>query len=273
MPGHRPKRRCPGARLGAVAASLVALLACGEPAPSGATALKAEETGRAVEIVDGDTLVLDDGREVRLVGIQAPKLPLGRRGFEPWPLSPEAKAALAELALDETLQLAYGGSKIDRHGRALAHLYRRDGLWIQGRLLERGMARVYSFVDNRALVAEMLALERQARAERRGIWADPFYALRAPRGLAADIGSFQLVEGRVFKTAEVRGRVFLNFAADWRRDFTVSLDRAAARLFRAEGLEPLDLEGRLIRVRGWLKEENGPMIEATHPEQIEILED
>ena len=31
------------------------------------------------------------------------------------------------------------------------------------------------------------------------------------------------------------------------------------------------LEGKRIRVRGWLRSWNGPQIEASHPEQIELL--
>ena len=71
--------------------------------------------------------------------------------------------------------------------------------------------------------------------------------------------------------AKVKARVYLNFGPDWRTDFTVTLQAKARRLFRKAGLEPLSLEGREIRVRGWLKKFNGPMIEATHPEQIEVL--
>jgi hypothetical protein len=37
-------------------------------------------------------------------------------------------------------------------------------------------------------------------------------------------------------------------------------------------MTPTSLAGRLLRVRGWLREWNGPMIEATHPEQIELLD-
>ncbi|MHA1571451.1 MAG: thermonuclease family protein, partial [Alphaproteobacteria bacterium] len=44
-------------------------------------------TATVTAIVDGDTIVLDDDRQVRLVGIQAPKLPLGRPDFQPWPLA------------------------------------------------------------------------------------------------------------------------------------------------------------------------------------------
>jgi micrococcal nuclease len=239
-------------------------------------ALELAERGQVVEVIDGDTVRLDDGREVRLVGLQAPKLPLGRSGFEAWPLADEAKRALAELTLGREVGLGYGGRRVDRHGRALAHLYRLDGAgeaesWVQGAMLEAGLARVYSFADNRALVADMLERERRARAKRRGIWADPFYAVRAADGLDGDVGSFQVVEGVVLDAAEIRGRVYLNFGEDWKSDFTVTLAPAVRRLFASEGIDPLDYGGKTVRVRGWVKSFNGPMIEASHPEQIEVV--
>ena len=55
--------------------------------------LQAGPSGRVVAVSDGDTVDLDSGLTVRLVGIQAPKLPLGREGFTAWPLGDEAKAA------------------------------------------------------------------------------------------------------------------------------------------------------------------------------------
>lgn len=227
-------------------------------------------------VVDGDTVILSDQRQVRLVGIQAPKLPLGRKGFETWPLAETAKRALEELTLGQKVRLAYGGRRMDRHGRALAHLYvtDKDGeeIWIQGRLLEAGMARVYSFADNRALIDPMLARERAARRAGRGIWADGFYAIRDSDALDPYIDSFQLVQGRVQDVAVVKGRVYLNFGPDWRSDFTVVLQPPTRRLFVAEGLDVADYDARDIRVRGWLKTFNGPMIEVTHPEQIEVLE-
>lgn len=234
-------------------------------------ALTSGDTAGVREIVDGDTLILDDGRPVRLVGIQAPKLPLGRKGFKPWPLAEESKAALRDLALGRELTLAYGGTRRDRHGRELAHLYDSTGQWVQGALLEQGLARVYSFADNRALVADMLNLERTAREKRRGIWAHPFYDIRDPDSIEEHIDSFQLVEGRVVRVAVVRGRAYINFGDDWRSDFTVTLAPKVRRSFEAEGLDPRDYQGRVLRVRGWVRSFNGPMIEATHPEQIEVL--
>lgn len=239
-----------------------------------AFSLPADGSARVVAVIDGDTVKLETGREVRLVGIQAPKLPLGRRGFSEWPLASEAKARLEALTNGKTVALHYGGAREDRHGRLLAHLTAADDpaaeTWAQGEMLKAGLARVYSFPDNRALVAEMLALEREARAARRGIWREPYYRIRKPEETVRDIETFQLVEGRVLQAAALKDRVYLNFGPDYRSDFTIAIARRDLKLF-GRAFDAKALEGKPIRVRGWLKSVNGPMIEATHPEQIEVL--
>jgi endonuclease YncB( thermonuclease family) len=220
------------------------------------------------EAVDGDTVILADGREVRLVGLQAPKLALGRKNFKDWPLAEDSRRAVAALTIGQRVALFHGGASRDRHGRTLAHLYRADGLWIQGEMLKQGHARVYTFPDNRALAAEMYAFEAEARAARRGIWAHPFYAVRVPDGLKRDLDTFQIVAGTVIDAAAVKNTVYLNFGPDWRTDFTVRLDGAALKLFRAAKLDPLALKGQAVEVRGWLRFKDGPMIDASHPEQF-----
>jgi len=234
-------------------------------------ALQNGGTARVVAVVDGDTVILDDAREVRLVGIQAPKLPLGRPGFAKWPLADEAKAALEDLVLDKRVSLGFGGRSIDRHNRALAHLFTEDGTWIQGVLLAAGFARVYSFPDNRALVREMLVRERSSRDAAQGIWSHPYYAVLDPLASARHLDQYALVEGRVSDVAVVRGRTFFNYGPDWRQDFTISIAARDWRRFEEAGVSPDDYLGRRIRVRGWLKSRNGPMIDVTHPEQIEVL--
>jgi len=194
-----------------VLAFLVAFPAAGEEAVSGARAT-------VIEVVDGDTVVLDRtiarARQIRLVGLQAPKLPLGRAGFEAWPLADQAKDALSTLVLGKQVALTFTGEPLDRHGRLLAHLETVDGTWVQGALLAAGMARVYSFADNRARVDEMLAEERAARAAKRGIWGHPFYAVRTPSEAWNHLSTFQLVEGKIVDAARVKGTVYLNFGED-----------------------------------------------------------
>lgn len=240
-------------------------------------ALTPGPTGTVVSISDGDTFDLDTGLTVRLVGIQAPKLPLGRPDFETWPLGDEARAKISGLTLGETVTLFYGGESRDRHGRALAHVVvegEEGPVWVQGEMLRSGLARVYSFPDNRACLAELYAAERVGRADRRGIWRDPFYAIRdgaSPQPLLERIGQYELVEGRVLNADLVGGRAYLNFGRYWKEDFTVVIEGAGLRLFEREGFDILGLENRIIRVRGWIDSHDGPRVLVTHPEQIEIL--
>ena len=223
-------------------------------------------------VVDGDTVTLTTGQDVRMIGLQAPKLPLGRTGFPTWPMAPEAKAYLEELADGKTVTLAFGGAERDRHGRLLAHLYRVDGLWLQGAMVDAGLARVYSFPDNRSCVRVLQAKEERARKARKGLWALPYYKVRGVDELGGDIDSYQLIEGVVRSTADVRGRIYLNFSDDWDTDFTATISERDRRVFPANGDDLLRLEGERIRLRGWISEFNGPNLEVTHPEQIEYPE-
>jgi hypothetical protein len=85
------------------------------------------------------------------------------------------------------------------------------------------------------------------------------------------MGSFQIIEGAVKDTARVRGRVYLNFGEDYRTDFTASIAPEVMKAFTADKLDLLALKGRSVRVRGYLRDFNGPSMDLTHPEQIEVL--
>lgn len=277
MLARRPSRRWGFAARALVRLWLPLALSVASLAPAGAeTPLEIAEEAEVRQVIDGDTLVLDDGTEVRLVGTMAPKLPLGRPGYPTWPLAPQAKAELEKLVLGREVGLGFGGNGWDRHGRLLAQLWRDDGLWVQGAMVSAGLARVYGFADNRALLPELLGLEREARAKRLGMWSLPDYAVLSAAELEREaetlVDSFQLAEGRVAEAAVVGGRAYLNFGEDWKSDLTAVLQPETVDLFLDEGIDPAGYAGRLVRLRGWVELYNGPMMEITHPEQIEVLE-
>ena len=72
--------------------------------------------------------------------------------------------------------------------------------------------------------------------------------------------------------ATVKGHTYIIFVADWRSDFTVSVAPRDRRRTANSSAKLVDIKGRLVRVRGWLGWRDGPMIEATHSKQIEVLE-
>ena len=255
---YRPGER---GEVTAIAGALTLTLALAEDAAAGAERDQPAERAGAEAADPAGTL------DVRLAELDAPD-------------PARSRAALETLAEGKIVRLSYAGQTRDRYRRALAHVHviAADGgeTWLQARLVETGAARVLSHADNRAAARDLLVLEGHARAAGRGLWSDPAHAVRDthPDALAQDIGSVQLVEGRVIEATQLRsGRIYLNFGADYRTDFTVMIEAEDAPAFDAAGLTPAALETRRIRVRGWIEDENGPMIRIDHPERIELLED
>ena len=254
-------------------AAVAAALWASPAAADGPKSLPIIARGIIAAVIDGAVIRVEGiDVDIRLVSIQAPKLPKGRIGFVTWPLAEEAREALSSLVQGRTVTLHSGATPRDRNGRILAHLVRDDGMWVQSEMLRRGWARVYTFADNRRFAADLYAAERAAREAKLGIWNDEYYAVRDadPGSLAKDVGTFQVVEGRVISAAKVRGRTYLNFGEDYRSDFTATIPPDAASTFRRSKFDPLELEGKVIRVRGYLRDYNGPVIDLTHPEQIDM---
>lgn len=157
----------------------------------------------------------------------------------------------------------------DRYGRIRVQAA-AAGVWVQGEMVARGLARADPGYGS-LCVAQLYALETLARSARRGLWADPAYAIRTPVTVAAGIGSFQIVEGRVLSATKKDGRVFLNFGADWKTDFTVTIAPADAKRFRRARLDLLSLTGQRVRVRGLVQSYHGPEIVLAGPEGLELL--
>jgi micrococcal nuclease len=123
-------------------------------------------------------------------------------------------------------------------------------------------------------VAELLERESEARAGRRGLWHSWAYRVQDAsdvKRLGRLTQTYQLVEGTVHAVGEGRKWIYVNFAEDWRHDFTIAIARKDLAVFESAGLDLERLSGKRVRVRGFIEWWNGPVIKATHPAQIEVL--
>jgi endonuclease YncB( thermonuclease family) len=241
--------------------------------------LEPDRTYSVARILDGETVVLDDGRELRLIGALAPRAIDADAEPGTWPMETATLEALRALVLGKSIALGFTGARTDRYGRLQAHafLFEGDGRrWVQGALLERGFARAYAPAGHRACSDELLAAERGAREAGLGLWAEAAYRVRPankPAELLRYRTTFQIVEGRLVRTAQVRDAIYLNFDRDWRRAFSVSLRRDDSALLGAHAGNPRGLEGRTVRVRGWIEERSGaPIIDISAGGLIELPE-
>jgi micrococcal nuclease len=219
--------------------------------------------------VDEKTGALDlaGGRIVHLEGI---RLPAGVADRAPVAFETSALSAISTLARSGAITLAVTPPALDRYRRLRAQAFVGEH-WLQAVLLERGLARVSVAPDRTECVSELLAIEAKARQAGRGLWAAPGYAIRSPQDLRQDVGSFQIVEGRVLDATVKYGRAFLNFGTDWRTDFTVTVDPDDMANFRRGGVDPKAYSGQTIRVRGWVQWHFGPEIEVPNPQSVEVV--
>jgi len=240
--------------------------------------LEAGPTRTVARIIDGETVALDDGTELRLIGTLVPRAI--DAGADPgmWPLEVAALEELRALLLGKSIGLAFDGPRTDRYGRLQAHAFSIDGdrrRWVQGHLLQQGLARAYAQEGNRACSAEALEAEREAREARRGLWADAAYQARPaaahPRELSRYLGTFQVVEGQIARIGVGRGTIYLNFG-NARQEFSVSLRRGDRGLLGPHADAPKALEGRFVRVRGWIEHRSGPTINLSTAGLIEVLD-
>ena len=217
-------------------------------------------TVTVASVRDGRTLLLTDGRELRLAAIEA---------------DDAGRATLNALATGKTLRLEKLGPEQDRYGRVVALAYADDAHEsLQQVLLAQGQARVSARVGNPPCAELLLRAERAARATMRGLWADPNFAPLQSHDvirITAVRGQFALIEGKVLSVRESGATIYVNFGRRWTQDFAVTILKRHRWNFAAAGIEPKTLEGRRIRVRGWVEQRHGPVMEASVPEQIEVV--
>ena len=243
------------------------------PPPGAGCRLEFLGMGKVSAILDGRSFLLDDGREIRLPGIDVPLPPHPGEAGARAQAGGAARAALEAILAGESVELRHNRPAADRYGRILAHAYIvRDGSSAAHEMLDRGFARVSAQAD---CAADLLARERSARNAKLGLWGQAYYAVIAAENLgalAAERGHFAVVEGRVLSVRESAGTIYMNFGRRWSDALTVTILKRNERNFVLAGLDPHRLANLRLRVRGFIEERNGPRIEAMHPGQIEIAE-
>lgn len=218
------------------------------------------------EVIDGHTLQFNNGENFSLAGIYTPSL----HHIHPdrsEPLAEQARKILEQLTAGHEVTLQSSANPHDRHGRLIGQAY-AGKTWLQGEMLRRGMAMVYGPADiPRELLSDMLMQEQQARSAKRGIWATPYFSIIAPEQAAEQLNRFKIVEGNVASVHNSHGNIYINFFADWHGKFALFISRKQADRFASFPA----LEGRRIRVRGWIHFHNAPMMDISHPNTIEIV--
>ena len=212
----------------------VALAFC--PAPA------VVQSVRVTQVVDGDTVRLEDGRSVRLIGVNAPEI--GRKGRSSEPFAEAARQRLQALvkASGGRIGLQPGVQGRDKYGRTLAHIYTRNGDNIEAQLLAEGLGYRVAVAPNVALVTCQQDAERVARKAGLGLWRAP--AVRTAGQI--EQSGFALITGRVRGIERNRGGIWIEIDEGLVLQVSPRLQGDFPSSF-FEGLK-----GRKVEARGWV---------------------
>ena len=254
-------------RISIIVCCALLLIASGSKTLHAACAFAHQGEGRVSAVLDARTFRLEDGREVRLAGIEIADDAAGR-----------SNAALAEL-IDRRIVTLHGADDTpDRYGRqhAFVALEGTDKP-VQFELLTRGDAFASPAVRDQPCSRALLAAEATARAARRGIWAGSAALKNAKSAddILARRGRFTVIEGTVSSARLAGATFYVNFGRRWTRDFAVTISRRMMTSFEAAGIDLKSLKDKRVLVRGWIEARGvsgrGPRIEVTQAGQIEVM--
>jgi micrococcal nuclease len=124
------------------------------------------------QVVDGDTLILENGERVRLIGVDTPETKHPQKPVQY--LGHEATTFTRNMVEGKRVWVEYDQANAhvghrDKYGRTLAYVFREDGKFVNGEIISEGYGHAYTQYPFKYL-NEFRALERQAREQKRGLW-------------------------------------------------------------------------------------------------------
>lgn len=214
------------------------------------------------KIYDGDTVVLQDGCKIRLMGINTPEVQHRDKAADAG--GDEAKQWLINKLQNAKVRLETGDEKTDKYGRTLAHLFTDKKEHINLQLVAAGLAQVSIYPPNLLYVNELVAAENRAEQARLGLWRRPEYAVISVNELtpAGHPGWTRLV-GKVVNIRTTGKSIYLEFSDQ----FAARIERKWVALFP----DVNSYLGKTVEVRGWLNKSKGRFaMLIRHPSAIKL---
>ena len=224
------------------------------------------ESARVRHVHDGDTVMLEDGRKIRLIGIDTPEL--ARDGQPSQPYAEVARDHARQLIQQygNVVQLHYEPERMDHYRRILAHILLSDGSSLQARLIDAGLAVAYTTPPNDRYSHCYQHIETRAQQKRAGFWEHTKYQVIASEQITPSINGFRLVNGRVTHIGTSKKAIWLNFG----RTFAARIAKKDLAHFDGRVID--DYLGQVLTVRGWIRHRNGKTIMSVrHPSLIHFI--
>jgi endonuclease YncB( thermonuclease family) len=225
-----------------------------------------DEFAKIARIFDGDTIQLEDGRRVRLIGINAAET--GKDGQPSEPYADEAREALLSLLKPQsTVAMRFDEERHDQYRRLLAHLYTPETLSVEAWLLENGYAQLIAIPPNLWNLACYRQAEQRAQTQRKGMWSQSYYQAIDAAAFGNNIHGFRSISGRVNHVGETAKSFWLDLYGG----VALRIDRDDIQYF--DGIKFTELKNHKVIARGWVHgDANRPVMRIRHPVSLQVLD-
>lgn len=241
--------------------------------PSLALACPADRTDEQVgvsKVHDGDTLLLEDGRKLRLLAIDTPELAREEQPAEP--LADKARIYLQKLISNSPkITLRHDTEKLDRYKRTLSHAFLTDGRNISALLLEAGLATSMILPPNVWAADCYSQKEQLARRSKRGLWSLKSHQLIPLSQLSAVEQSTYAVVAGTIDSITGRSKSTRILLSNPPNKLTLFIKANERELFDElfKQLKPK----QNIEVQGWINNKAGDLhLYLRHPSALRITE-
>jgi micrococcal nuclease len=133
--------------------------------------------------VDGDTLKLENGERVRLIGIDTPEMHESNKLYRDSQktnmdintikaLGRKSYLFTRDLVEGKRVRLEFDLEKRDKYKRLLAYVYLKDATFVNAEIVKQGYASLMTYPPNVKYADEFLKLYKEARENKRGLWRE-----------------------------------------------------------------------------------------------------
>lgn len=133
--------------------------------------------------IDGDTIELNNGQRVRLIGIDTPEMHYSNKLLKDARRSQRDIRTIQEMGVrswhftrslcqGKSVRLEFDVEKRDRYGRLLAYVYLEDGTFLNAKILEEGYGQIMTVPPNVKYAEHFLKLQEDARLKGKGLWQE-----------------------------------------------------------------------------------------------------
>ena len=136
---------------------------------------------KCIKVIDGDTIKIATGENVRLIGVDTPESRRNKKLYRDADRSKEDVDAIiamgkesakftAGLVLGKDVRLEFDVQKQDRYGRLLAYVYLEDGTFVNAEIIKQGYGSPMTVPPNVKFADLFKKLYQEARENKRGLW-------------------------------------------------------------------------------------------------------